>query len=156
MTMDIEGKLKRGYDKLVSFKTKEKGYEWFGESPAHESLSAYGLMQFAEMKKVTSFVDDGMIKDLSGWLKSRRDGKGLFLKNEKALDSFGRAPDNLTAAYIVWTLTQSGEATSEELETEIASMKAHADDEIARNDTDAYFIGLLASSLYNLKRGPEA
>lgn len=127
MTMDIEGKLKRGYDKLVSFKTKEKGYEWFGESPAHEALSAYGLMQFSEMKKVTTFVDDGMVKDLSRWLLSRRDKKGLFLKNEKALDSFGRAPDTLTAAYIVWTLTQSGEATSQDLEKEINSMKALAD-----------------------------
>jgi hypothetical protein len=156
MIMDIEGKLKKGYDKLVSFKTKEKGYEWFGESPAHESLSAYGLMQFSEMKKVTSFVDDGMVKDLSAWLLSRRDGKGLFLKNEKALDSFGRAPDNITAAYIVWTLTASGEATSEDLEQEITSMKALADDQITRKNTDAYYIGLLASSLYNLKRADEA
>jgi hypothetical protein len=40
---------------------------------------------------------------------SRRDGKGLSLTNDKALDSFGRAPDNITAAYIVWTLTETGE-----------------------------------------------
>ena len=49
MMVDIQGKLKKGYDKLVSFQTKEKGYEWFGESPAHEGLSAYGLMEFTEM-----------------------------------------------------------------------------------------------------------
>jgi hypothetical protein len=109
MILQIEEKLKKGYDKLVSFKTKEKGYEWFGESPAHESLSAYGLMQFTEMAKVTSFVDANMVRDLKSWIMSRRDGKGYFLKNEKALDSFGRAPDNITAAYIVWTLTASGE-----------------------------------------------
>jgi hypothetical protein len=29
MKLNIEAKLKKGYDKLVSFKTKEKGYEWF-------------------------------------------------------------------------------------------------------------------------------
>jgi uncharacterized protein YfaS (alpha-2-macroglobulin family) len=109
MILQIEEKLKKGYDKLVSFKTKEKGYEWFGESPAHESLSAYGLMQFTEMAKVTSFVDANMVRDLKSWIMSRRDGKGYFLKNEKALDSFGRAPDNITAAYIIWTLTASGE-----------------------------------------------
>jgi uncharacterized protein YfaS (alpha-2-macroglobulin family) len=125
MVLNIEEKLKKGYDKLVSFKTKEKGYEWFGESPAHESLSAYGLMQFTEMSKVTSFVDSSMVKDLKGWLMSRRNGKGAFLKNEKALDSFGRAPDNITAAYIVWTLTSSGETN---VDTEIASMIAQADD----------------------------
>jgi alpha-2-macroglobulin-like protein len=121
MILSIEEKLKKGYDKLVSFKTKEKGYEWFGESPAHESLSAYGLMQFTEMAKVTSFVDTGMVSDLKKWLLSRRDGKGMFLKNEKALDSFGRAPDNITAAYIVWTLTSSGETN---VDTELNALIA--------------------------------
>ena len=82
-------------------------------------------MQFTEMSKVTSFVDSSMVKDLKGWLMSRRNGKGAFLKNEKALDSFGRAPDNITAAYIVWTLTSSGETN---VDTEIASMIAQADD----------------------------
>jgi hypothetical protein len=74
MIVDIEGKLKRGYDKLVSFKTKEKGYEWFGDSPAHEGLSAYGLMQFTEMSQVTNFVDPKMVSDLKQWLVSRKDG----------------------------------------------------------------------------------
>ena len=49
MIMRMEEKLKKGYEKLISYKTTEKGYEWFGESPAHEALSAYGLMQFTEM-----------------------------------------------------------------------------------------------------------
>ncbi len=43
------------------------------------------------------------------------------MKNEKALDSFGRAPDNITAAYIVWTLTASG--SSENIDTEINALK---------------------------------
>lgn len=47
--MKMEEKLVKGYAKLTSFKTEENGYEWFGKSPAHESLSAYGLMQFQEM-----------------------------------------------------------------------------------------------------------
>jgi hypothetical protein len=149
MIISIEEKLKKGYDKLVSFKTKEKGYEWFGESPAHESLSAYGLMQFTEMSKVTSFVDSGMVKDLKQWLVSRKTGKGLFLKNEKALDSFGRAPDNITAAYIVWTLTSAGETN---VETEITNLKSLADSSISSKNTDAYFLGLLSASLYNLGR----
>ena len=137
----------------MSFKTKEKGYEWFGESPAHESLSAYGLMQFSEMAKVTSFVDQGMVSDLKAWLKSRKDGKGFFLKNEKALDSFGRAPDNITAAYIVWTLTSSGET---DVNQELDRLMKLADDSIVNANQDAYFLGLLASSLYNLNRVADA
>jgi hypothetical protein len=153
MIIDIEGKLKAGYDKLVSFKTKEKGYEWFGESPAHEALSAYGLMQFKEMSKVTQFVDQGMVNDLQKFLMSRRDGEGEFKVNPKALDSFGRAPSNVTAAYIVWTLTSAGETN---LDTEIDALKALADGQISAGQVDAYFTGLLAASLYNLGRNAEA
>jgi hypothetical protein len=40
----IYPKLKDGYSRLTSYKTKENGYEWFGDSPPHEGLSAYGLM----------------------------------------------------------------------------------------------------------------
>ena len=97
-----------------------------------------------------------MVKDLSQWLLSRRDGKGLFLKNEKALDSFGRAPDNITAAYIVWTLAQSEQATVDDLKIELANMKDLADKQIANGSTDAYFLGLLASTLYTLKLNDQA
>ena len=151
--VDIQGKLKKGYDKLVSFQTKEKGYEWFGESPAHEGLSAYGLMEFTEMAQVTSFVDPKMVSDLKQWLVSRKDGNGLFLTNDKALDSFGRAPDNVTAAYIVWTLTESDETN---VTSEITRLTAIADASIKTNSIDAYFTGLLAASLYNLNRIDEA
>ncbi|MBO7741532.1 MAG: hypothetical protein J6S21_03170, partial [Victivallales bacterium] len=37
--------LEEGYKKLISFECREKGYEWFGASPAHEALTAYGLME---------------------------------------------------------------------------------------------------------------
>lgn len=42
--------LRRAYPDLLQYRTPENGYEWFGESPAHEALSAYGLMQFTEMQ----------------------------------------------------------------------------------------------------------
>lgn len=42
-----------GYKKLTAFETKENGYEWFGAAPAHEALTAYGLMEFVDMKTFT-------------------------------------------------------------------------------------------------------
>ena len=137
----------------MSFKTKENGYEWFGESPAHESLSAYGLMQFTEMTKVTSFVDSTMVSNLKKWILSRKNGKGSFLKSDRALDSFGRAPDNITAAYIVWALTSAGETN---VTTEITNLKSIADASIISGTADAYFLGLLSASLYNLNMENEA
>lgn len=45
--------LQAGYKRLVGYETKEKkGFEWFGSTPAHEALTAYGLLQFIDMSKV--------------------------------------------------------------------------------------------------------
>ena len=35
--------LRDGYDRLISFETTTKGYEWFGKAPGHEALTSYGL-----------------------------------------------------------------------------------------------------------------
>lgn len=105
------------------------------------------------MSKVTDFVDKKMVNDLKDFILNRRNGRGGFLRNPKALDSFGSAPDNVTAAYIVWTLTSSGITN---LTTEIAALKTIADDSIRANSADAYFLGLLADSLFNLNRPTEA
>lgn len=56
MIFDMEEKLIKGYNHLLTFEAKSGGYEWFGESPGHEALSAYGLMQFFEMSEVLSKV----------------------------------------------------------------------------------------------------
>lgn len=103
-----EATLKSGYSKLTGYKTTEKGYEWFGESPASEVLSAYGLLQFLEMQMATAdIVEQSMIDDLIAWIESRLDGLGGFLQNPLALDTFGKAPKNTTDAYIVWALTST-------------------------------------------------
>ena len=71
-----------------------EGYEWFGgTAPAHEALTAYGLLQFRDMAKVHD-VDPAMLErtqQLSA--VAQRDGKGGFQRNPRALDTFGRAPD---------------------------------------------------------------
>ena len=106
--------LTRGYDKLVAFECRKagepqrQGYEWFGgTAPPHEALTAYGLLQFRDMAKVGQPVDKDMMERTLRYLASRKDGKGGFLRNARALDQFGRAPEPITNAYIVWALTES-------------------------------------------------
>jgi hypothetical protein len=133
--------LNDGYQKLIGFESEDKGYEWFGANPAHEALTAYGLMEFVDMAKVMP-VDEAMIKRTRDWLLLRRDGKGGFQRNEKALDSFGRAPAPTTNAYIVWSLLESGEKP-ELLKKEIAAIKKQA----LKTD-DNYIVSLAANILY--------
>ena len=133
--------LEESYKRLVGFECSEKGYEWFGGDPGHEALTAYGLMQFTEMKKVMP-VNDEMIIRTRDWLLARRDGKGGFKRNERALDSFGAAPVPLTNLYILWTLLESGEKP-ETLTAEIEAAK-----KLVAETKDPYLLALGANVLY--------
>jgi hypothetical protein len=150
-----QGLLDRGYQKLVSFeclnqpKNKREGYEWFGgTAPAHEALTAFGLMQFRDMARVYN-VDKNMLERTRAYLMARKDGKGGFQRNPRALDTFGRAPDNITNAYIVWALTESGK--DDDVTRELGALA-----EQAKTSTDPYFLALVANSLINRDRNEEA
>ncbi|NLI79718.1 MAG: A-macroglobulin complement component [Candidatus Riflebacteria bacterium] len=130
--------LEKGYQRLVGFECKQKGYEWFGGDPGHEALTAYGLLEFVEMSRVRK-VDQAMLERTRAWLLGRRDGKGGFLRNDQALDSFGRAPAEITDAYIVWALLEAGETG---LDKEVAQVRS-----TAGASADPYLLALAGNIL---------
>ncbi|PCJ23036.1 MAG: hypothetical protein COA97_12400 [Flavobacteriales bacterium] len=138
----IDSKLDRGYKKLTSYETKSKGYEWFGSSPGHEALTAYGLMQFNDMKDVYADVSNDMVDRTAKWIMGRRDGKGGFKKNPRALDQFGRASAEVTNGYIVYALSEAGYKNDVKKEFE-ASYKA------AIGSKDGYQLAMMANTLHN-------
>ena len=140
---EVEVLLDKGYKRLITFETKEKGYEWFGGTPAHEGLTAYGLMQFNDMKRVYNNVDGEMIKRTEAWLLSRRDGNGGFKRSAQALDQFGRASEDITNAYIVYGLSESG---NREVRKELDRVYAKA-----MESKDPYQLALAANALFNFK-----
>jgi hypothetical protein len=144
--------LDRGYAKLVAFEVpeanKRQGFEWFGSFPAHEALTAYGLMQFRDMATVSD-VDPQLLRRTRDYLLSRRDGKGGFTRNPLALDTFGRAPEDVTTAYIIWALTEGGNEDDVSKELNILAEKA-------KSSEDPYFLALVANCLLNRDRVEEA
>ncbi len=153
-----KGLLERGYAKLTSFEVAasgvasaprvRQGFEWFGQFPAHEALTAYGLMQFRDMARVTD-VDPKLLQRTRDYLLTRRDGKGGFTRNPQALDTFGRAPNDVTNAYIIWALTESGREDDITKELNLLA-------EQAKHSDDPYFLALVANSLLNRDRNAEA
>jgi uncharacterized membrane-anchored protein YhcB (DUF1043 family) len=145
------GLLQNGYQRLTSFEctdpkeqTTRRGYEWFGQTaPPHEALTAYGLLQFRDMAKVYA-VDKDMVERTRQYLLAQRDGQGGFKRNARALDSFGRAPEHITSAYIVWALSDAG--VDDDLSKELAALAAKVKD-----SKDPYFTALVA--LGHLNRG---
>jgi hypothetical protein len=133
----------QGYKRLISFESKDKGYEWFGANPAHEALTAYGLMEFKDMAAVTgNLVDEQMLTRTTNWLMERKDGKGGFKRNPQALDAFGGADDDITNAYITYSLSEAG---FKDIKTEAEAAFQNAD-----KSKDPYLIGLVVNILQNL------
>lgn len=136
-------KLERGYQRLVGFETKEKGYEWFGEAPGHEALTAFGLLHFGDMKQVRE-VDTGMLARTREWLLKQRDGKGGFERKRRALHTWIEDRDT-SNAYITWALLESAPKTADmvkELSKEIASLK-----QAASGSKNSYVVALAANAL---------
>ena len=142
------GLLDRGYKRLITFEANEKGYEWFGSNPGHEALTAYGLMQFADMKRVGGEVSASMMDRTAAWLMARRDGKGGFSRNSRALDNFGRASESVTNAYIVYALSEAG-YTDIKKEFTLAY-------ETALKSNDLYELALVCNAAYNLNETQKA
>jgi hypothetical protein len=145
----------RGYEKLTSFectnnsKNAKEGYEWFGgTAPAHEALTAYGLMEFRDMARVQE-VDGAMLERTKSYLLACRDGKGGFSRNPRALDTFGAAPPDITNAYIVWAITAGGK--DDDVAKELNALVGQAE-----SSKDPYFLSLVANSLINRARTDEA
>ena len=114
-------KLDAGYQRLVGFECSDKGYEWFGENPGHDALTAYGLLHFHDMAQVRP-VDPVMIARSRDWLLRQRDGKGGFSRKRRALHTWV-ADRDASNGYILWALLESGQKG---LERELASFKAAA------------------------------
>ncbi|MFG0315783.1 MAG: MG2 domain-containing protein [Planctomycetota bacterium JB042] len=141
--------LGRGYAKITGYECSERGYEWFGGDPAHEALSAYGLLEFHDMTRVHD-VDRAMVDRTRAWVLSRRDGRGGYERNARALDSFGAAPPEVTDAYVTYALAATGDDPAA-IATELDRLAVRA----VESD-DPYEVALAAGALHEAGRANAA
>ena len=134
--------IKEGYKRLISFETREGGFEWFGHTPPHQTLTAFGILEFTEMKEVYPDVSDKMLQRTTNWLLNQRDGKGGFHKSTKGYDSFASSPPLVANAFIVYALSEVGITEEIRPEYEEALKKA-------LGSKDAYQMALMALAAHN-------
>jgi hypothetical protein len=101
------GLLERGLARLAAFEVQpptgpRAGFEWFGQHPAHECLTAYGLVQLTDMARLLP-VDPALVDRTKRFLLDRRNGAGGFARKQDA-HAFGSVPDAVANAYILWAL----------------------------------------------------
>jgi hypothetical protein len=133
-------KLDAGYKRLIGFWCPDRGYEWFGENPGHEALTAFGLLHFNDMAKVRT-VDQNMVAATRSWLLKQKDGHGGFTRKRRSMHTWIEDKDD-SNAYITWALMETG-APAAEMKPELACLKTTAD-----ASANSYVTALAANALY--------
>jgi hypothetical protein len=106
-----EGYIANGYQRLLTFEVPGGGFSWFGQAPANKILTAYGLMEFNDMAKVSD-VDPRLIERTRDWLASQQQADGSWKPdgsfiNEGATNRYNSNVLRITA-YIAWSLVDTG------------------------------------------------
>jgi uncharacterized protein YfaS (alpha-2-macroglobulin family) len=106
-----EGYIANGYQRLLTFEVPGGGFSWFGQAPANKILTAYGLMEFADMSKVYD-VDPKLILRTQQWLVTQQQADGSWKPdtsfiNEGATNRYNSDVLRITA-YIAWSLENTG------------------------------------------------
>ena len=133
--------LASGLERLVGYECSERGFEWFGGSPAHEALSAYGLLEFHDTARVFD-VDPDLLERTRAWLFSRRNGEGGYERNPRALDRFGAATEEVTDAFVTYALACCGTPAAD-LEGELDRLEG-----LGLQSEDPYVVALAAGALH--------
>ena len=106
-----EGYIANGYQRLLTFEVPGGGFSWFGQAPANKILTAYGLMEFNDMSKVSD-VDHRLIDRTADWLARQQQPDGSWKPdtefiNEGATNRYNSNVLRITA-YIAWSLANIG------------------------------------------------
>ena len=133
------GMLEKGYQKLIGYECKTGGFEWFGNDPGHDALTAYGLMEFTDMAQVRS-VDSAMLQRTREWLLKQRDGRGGFERKTRTLHTWLGDPE-VAYTYDTWALLEAG--VDADLSKEVAWVRKAAE------ATDNTYVMALAANVFS-------
>lgn len=134
-----------GYQRLLRFEVQGTpgGFSLFGQPPPMTMLTAYGLMEFTDMSRV-SYVDPALLERTGAYLLSRQrkdgswDAEGMMVHGGwEGLNA--RLP---ATAYITWALADAGYAASEPVQRAVRYLRAHLSPNM-----DPYVLALVANAL---------
>jgi uncharacterized protein YfaS (alpha-2-macroglobulin family) len=110
MQLQAEQYINIGYQRLVTFECHNGGFSWFGDEPANQILTAYGLLEFSDMSHVHD-VDPALISRTASWLASKQRADGSYLETNQGIAEgiINRQTGALrTTAYVGWALSEAG------------------------------------------------
>lgn len=142
-----------GYQRLLTFEVKGGGFSWFGDPPAHKVLTAYGLLEFADMSKVHD-IDPNLITRTINWLISKQDHNGSWEPDKFGIHEGAttRQTDTLrTTAYIAWAIGEAGRGLGEgQVKTALRKAIGYLSEHIKDAD-EAYALALTLNAFIGAK-----
>jgi TonB-dependent SusC/RagA subfamily outer membrane receptor len=69
--------MKKGFQKMLSYKNKDGGFGYFNAAESDVSLSAFALLEFRDLKKYVS-IDQKIMDDLKKFILSKKNQNGIF------------------------------------------------------------------------------
>ncbi len=144
-----------GYQRLLSFEIPGGGFDWFGNPPANRTLTAYGLMEFADMVRVHD-VDPKLIERTRSWLLEQQspDGswaaEGRQFYHEDPTRVGGDLAQLSTTAYIAWAVFAADATCSQDAQRALNYLLRHEPVAI----DDPYVLALVANALQAVDPNP--
>lgn len=108
---DIEAKanqyIEKGFQKLLTYEVSGEsgGFSLFGDPPAETVLTAYGLMEFNDLKEVYP-VEDSLLQRTKEFLFSKQKGNGTFEITGYHTEGIELSDTVAMNAYIGWALSE--------------------------------------------------
>ncbi|HZU86462.1 MAG TPA: alpha-2-macroglobulin family protein [Anaerolineaceae bacterium] len=149
--MKAEEYINLGYQRLTTFEVDGGGFSLFGEAPADRMLTAYGLQEFSDMRRVYE-IDPAMIDRAAQWLLNQQAPDGSWendqgLVHENTWSSLGN--DRLpVTAYITWSLVEAGYASDPRTQAGVAYVREHTSEA-----KDPYVLAMVANALVSADLG---
>lgn len=144
--LKAESLISAGYQRLLTYEHGTGGFSWFGDgsgAQADLSVTSFGLMEFADMAKVSE-VDPAMISRTQAWLASQQRSDGSFKGSQTEIFSFQNSMLRSTA-FTAWAFAESG-YTGDALDRALSFVRSELESSSGDN-ADTYTLALAANAL---------
>lgn len=144
ITAKAENMINKGMQKLLTYEISGGGFSLYGRGQAETVLTAYGLMEFNEMKDV-AFVDENLINRTKDWLFRQQNSNGSFKlagSHNGGLTDYSVVGKN---AYITWALSEAYPD-----DPRIARSISYLENNMTQIEQDSYLLALTANAFINV------
>ncbi|SIQ57820.1 TonB-dependent receptor plug domain-containing protein [Chryseobacterium indoltheticum] len=140
--------MKKGYQKMLSYKNSDGGFSYFGGNESDVALSAFALMEFRDLKKYVA-VDTKLIQNLSAFILSKKGANDLFevRRNYESKAEYSEYSWSRNM-YILYALSKIGFKSELQSTFEISLKRALA-------TKDSYQLALMANAAANLGKNDD-